>query len=44
MANQNGAFGFNPVRMQGSGPSTNGQTRYAIANGKIQETFSKEHL
>lgn len=34
MANQNGAFGFNPVRMQGSAPSSNGQTRYAIANGE----------
>jgi|TARA_R110000803_G_scaffold97122_1_gene165266 hypothetical protein len=34
MANQNGAFGFRAVRMQGSAPSSNGQTRYAIANGE----------
>jgi len=33
MANQANAFGFKPVRMSGSGPSTNGQTQYLIANG-----------
>ena len=33
MANQDTAFGFRAVRMQGSGPSTNGQTQYLVANG-----------
>jgi len=33
MANQDAAFGFRAVRMQGSGPSTNGQTQYLVANG-----------
>ena len=33
MANQDAPFGFRAVRMQGSGPSTNGQTQYLIANG-----------
>jgi len=32
MANQDAPFGFRAVRMQGSGPSTNGQTQYLIAN------------
>jgi len=33
MANQDAPFGFRAVRMQGSGPSTNGQTQYLVANG-----------
>ena len=33
MANQDAPFGFRAVRMSGSGPSTNGQTQYLIANG-----------
>ena len=33
MANQDAPFGFRAVRMQGSGPSSNGQTQYLIANG-----------
>jgi hypothetical protein len=33
MANQDAAFGFRAVRMQGSCPSTNGQTQYLVANG-----------
>jgi hypothetical protein len=33
MANVDAPFGFRAVRMQGSGPSTNGQTQYLIANG-----------
>jgi len=33
MANQDAPFGFRAVRMQGSGPSSNGQTQYLIASG-----------
>ena len=33
MANQDAPFGFRAVRMSGSGPSSNGQTQYLIANG-----------
>ena len=33
MANQDAPFGFRAVRMQGSAPSSNGQTQYLIANG-----------
>ena len=33
MANIDAPFGFRAVRMQGSGPSTNGQTQYLVANG-----------
>ncbi len=39
MANQDAPFGFRAVRMQGSGPSTNGQTQYLIANGYATSIF-----
>jgi len=39
MANQANAYGFRPVRMSGSGPSTNGQTQYLIANGSGTAIF-----
>jgi len=39
MANQDAPFGFRAVRMQGSGPSTNGQTQYLVANGYATSIF-----